>query len=143
MNTDISKKERTWKETPRNCSEGTRRDEHLFFEMSRVVESPEMLMSWVEWFRRLHIPCAIAKADGGYTLWRKGTEVGRKRAKVPQILMEENIVFSFGLTGRELSLLKEKHQEGAGDLSGAFEDVALPEWEEGGENQFDIASSAL
>ena len=143
MNTDISKKERTWKETPRNCSEGTRRDEHLFFEMSRVVESPEMLMSWVEWFRRLHIPCAVARTDGGYTLWRKGREVGRRRAKVPQILIKENIVFSFGLTGSDLKLQEETEQESPGDLCGGFGDVACPEWEESGENQIETVSSVL
>ena len=100
MNTDISKKERTWKETPRNCSEGTRRDEHLFFEMSRVVESPEMLMSWVEWFRRLHIPCAVAQEGEGPTDIDKGEHrffvwldrqrpeaAGRNRARKPGRLM--------------------------------------------------------
>lgn len=125
MDTNISEKEQIWEGTPRNCSETRRQHEKPFFEMSRVVESPEMLKSWVEWFRRLHIPCAIAKTDGGYTLWRKGTEVGRRRSKTPSVLIKKNIVFSFGLTGRELNLLKEKRQEGADDSSGGCEDVAL------------------
>ena len=142
MNTGSSKNERIWRGTPRSCSRTTRQHENLFFEMSRVVESPEMLMSWVEWFQGLHIPCIIAKTDGGYTLWRKGTEVGRKRSKVPPVLIKENIVVSFGLAGRELNLLEEE-REGAGDSCGGFEDMALPEWEESEENQFDIASSVL
>jgi hypothetical protein len=141
MNTDSSKKEQIWKGTPRNCARTTRQHENLFFEMSRVVESPGMLMSWVEWFRRLRIPCAIAKADEGYTLWRKGTEVGRKRSKVPPVLIRKNIVFSFGLTGRELNLLEEKEQQGARDSSGGFEDVALPMGPGMGEAQFDTASA--
>jgi hypothetical protein len=68
--------------------------------------------------------------------------VGRKRSKVPPVLIKENIVVSFGLAGRELNLLEEG-QEGTGDSSGGFEDMALPEWEESEENQFDIASSVL
>jgi hypothetical protein len=142
MNTDSSKNERIWRGTSRSCSRATRQCENLFFEMSRVVESPGMLMTWVEWFRRLHIPCAIAKADGGYSLWRKGTEVGRKRSKVPPVLIKENIVVSFGLAGRELNLLEEE-REGAGDSCGGFEDVALPGWEESGENRFNTVSSVL
>ncbi len=90
MDTNISEKEQIWEGTPRNCSETRRQHEKPFFEMSRVVESPEMLKSWVEWFRRLHIPCAIAKTDGGYTLWRKGTEVGRRRSKTPSVLIKKN-----------------------------------------------------
>jgi hypothetical protein len=140
MYTDSSEKEQIWKGTPRNCSGATGQHENPFFEMSRVVESPGMLMSWVEWFRRLHIPCAIAKTDGGYTLWRKGTEVGQKKSKVPPVLIKENIVFSFGLTGRELNLLEEKEQEEAGDLSGGFEDVALRMETDVGEAQSDTAS---
>jgi hypothetical protein len=32
-----------------------------FFEMSKVVDSPEMLHSWVEWFKSLNIPCLVVK----------------------------------------------------------------------------------
>ncbi len=67
-----------------------------FFEVSKVVESPEMLQTWFEWFKRLSIPCAIAKVSGGYTLWRKGEEIGRTRAKVG-VLKRKNIVYSFGV----------------------------------------------
>jgi hypothetical protein len=142
MNTDSSKKEQVSKGTPRNCSEARRQCENLFFEMSRVVESPGMLMSWVEWFRKLGIPCAIAKTNEGYTLWRKGTEVGRKKSKIPPALIEENIVFSVGLTGRDLDLLKEKEQERAGDSCGGFEDVedlGLQVGRDLGEAQLDTA----
>ncbi len=47
-----------------------------FFEISKVVESPEMLQSWVDWFGRLNIPCVITRTNAGYTLWREGVEVG-------------------------------------------------------------------
>ena len=79
MDTVINKKEQTREGTARNRRDAADQNESLFFEMSRPVQSPEMLRGWVEWFRRLHIPCAIAKTEGGYTLWRKGKEVGRKR----------------------------------------------------------------
>ena len=134
MDTDINKKEQTREETARNRREAACQNENLFFEMSKVMGSPEMLKSWVEWFRRLHIPCAIAKTDGGYTLWRKGEEVGRKTSEVPPVLINKNIVYSFCLAGREPNLLKQRQREGAGDgrfqSSGGFEDVALPGWEE-------------
>ena len=139
MKTDSSK-EQIWKEPSRDRSEGRRRHENLFFEMSRAVESPEMLKSWVEWFRGLHIPCAIAKTDGGYTLWRKGKEVGRRRTKVPQVLIKENIIFSFGLTGRDLDLLKEKEREEAGDSFEEFVDVPLQVGRGYGEARLETAS---
>ena len=134
MDTGITKKERTWEEMATNRQEVARQHENLFFEMSRAVESPEMLKSWVEWFRRLHIPCAIAKTEGGYILWRKGREVGRKRSKVPSELTKKNIVLSFGLTERDLNLLKKIEQEGDDESlsrsSEGFEDMPLPRWEE-------------
>ena len=111
MDTKSTKKERTREGAAENSRGPNRRIENLFFEMSTVVESPEMLKSWVEWFRRLHIPCAIAKTEGGYTLWRKGKEVGRKRSKVPSVLTKEKIVFSLGLTAAELKLLEEQEKE--------------------------------
>ncbi len=80
--------------------------QNLFFEMSRVVESPELLKGWVRWFRQLHIPCLIAKTEGGYSLWRKGEEAGRKKSQVATVLLQENIVSSFGLTTTELALLR-------------------------------------
>lgn len=140
MDTGRNKKEQIREKSGRHNSGTTRENGRLFFEISRVVESPEMLKSWVEWFRRLHIPCAIAKTDGGYTLWRKGTAVGRRRSKAPSVLIKENIVFSFGLTGRELNLLKEKQQEETGDSSGGFEDLALRVGRDVGEAQLDTAS---
>ena len=100
--------------------------------MSRPVESPEMLKSWVEWFRRLHIPCAIARTEAGYTLWRKGKEVGRRRSKVPCVPVD--IVYAFGFTPRELNLLKEIQQErddgSCSQSSEGFEDLPLSHWEE-------------
>ena len=45
------------------------KDENFFFEISKTVESPEMLQGWFEWFRRLNIPCAITKSKQGYALW--------------------------------------------------------------------------
>ena len=71
MDSCITKKEQTREGMARNRREATRRVGNLFFEMSRPVESPEMLKSWVEWFRRLHIPCAIARTEAGYTLWER------------------------------------------------------------------------
>ena len=129
METAIAKREQTQEGTTENRRKAADQIKGLFFEMSREVESPEMLKSWVEWFRRLHIPCAIAKTEGGYILWRKGTEVGRKRSKVPSVLTKENIIFSIGLTARDLALLKEKQQEEAGEdgfqPSRRFEDMPL------------------
>jgi hypothetical protein len=134
MDTVINKKEQTRERTARNRREAADQNESLFFEMSEIVESPEMLKSWVEWFRRLHIPCAIAKTEGGYTLWRKGREVGRKRSSVRSFLTKENIVFSIGVTARELNLLKEIQQEGDDEgrsqSSEGFEELALSHWEE-------------
>lgn len=70
--------------------------QEAFFEVSKVVESPDMLQTWIEWFKKLDIPCAIAKVSGGYTLWRKGEEIGRTRAKA-SVLKRKNIIYSFGL----------------------------------------------
>ncbi len=140
MDTNISKKEQIRKERARHDSGATRQNGKLFFEMSKVVESPEMLKGWVEWFRRLHIPCAIAKTDGGYTLWRKGVEVGRKRSEALSVLIKKNIVYSCGLAGRELNLLKEEQQEETGDSSGGFENQALRMGRDMGEARLDTAS---
>ncbi len=86
------------------CMEGTahsaeegRRDQDLFFEVSKKVESAEMLQGWFEWFRALNIPCAITKSRRGYALWRKGEEVGRKRSKARPELTKQKIIFSYGL----------------------------------------------
>jgi hypothetical protein len=107
------------------------RIKNLFFEMSRPVESPEMLKGWVDWFRGLHIPCAIARTEAGYTLWRRGKEVGRRRSKVSSVCTD--FVYSFGLSPRELKLLKELPQEGDDEgcaPSEEFEDMSLSRWEE-------------
>jgi len=73
------------------------RDENPFFEISKTVESPEMLQGWFEWFRGLNIPCAITKSRQGYALWRQGEEVGRMRSNSRPELTKELIVCSFGL----------------------------------------------
>jgi hypothetical protein len=67
-----------------------------FFEVSKVVASPDMLRSWIKWFEGLNIPCAVARVPGGYTLWRRGEEIGRTRAKAG-VLKRKDIVYSFGL----------------------------------------------
>ena len=72
-------------------------DENLFFEVSKKVESMEMLQGWFEWFRGLNIPCAITKSREGYALWRQGEEVGRMRSKQRPELIKQRIVCSFGL----------------------------------------------
>ena len=78
-------------------AEDERRDHTPFFEVSKKVESPDMLKGWVEWFERLNIPCAVMKTRRGYVLWRKGEEVGRTRAKTSSELVAKNIIYSFGL----------------------------------------------
>ena len=77
--------------------EDERRDHTPFFEVSKIVESPDMLKGWVEWFKRLNIPCAVVKAGSGYVLLRKGKEVGRSRSKTTPELITNNIIYSFGL----------------------------------------------
>ncbi len=72
-------------------------DHTPFFEVSKKVESPDMLKGWVEWFKRLNIPCAVMKTRRGYALWRKGEEVGRVRSKASSQLISKNIIYSFGL----------------------------------------------
>jgi hypothetical protein len=79
------------------CAEDEHPDYTPFFEVSKRVESPDMLKGWVEWFERLNIPCAIMKTRRGYVLWRKGEEVGRTRAKTSSELVAKNIIYSFGL----------------------------------------------
>jgi hypothetical protein len=74
-----------------------RRGHTPFFEVSKIVESPDMLKGWVEWFKRLNIPCAVMKTGSGYVLWRKGEEVGRTRSKNSSELIAKNIIYSFGL----------------------------------------------
>ena len=132
MDSCTTRKEKTGRGMARNRREATRRVGNLFFEVSRAVESPEMLRSWVEWFRRLHIPCASARTEAGYTLWRKGKEVGRRRSKIPCVPMD--IICSFGFTPRELNLLKEIQQErddeSCSQSSEGFEDLPLSRWEE-------------
>jgi hypothetical protein len=68
-----------------------------FFEISKIVDSPEMLQGWVEWFRRLNIPCVIEKRKAGYALWRKGDEAGRDRSKGPSAPKPRNVVYSSAL----------------------------------------------
>jgi hypothetical protein len=78
-------------------AEDERRDHTPFFEVSKKVESPDMLKSWVEWFKRLNIPCAVMKTRRGYVLLRKGEEVGRTRAKKSSQMIAKDIIYSFGL----------------------------------------------
>jgi hypothetical protein len=53
-----------------------------YFEVSKLVESPEMLRGWIDWFTRHDIPCFIEKRRSSkYVLWRKGMEVGAKGCK--------------------------------------------------------------
>jgi hypothetical protein len=68
-----------------------------FFEVSKIVPSPDMLKGWVEWFKALNIPCAVMKTRRGYVLWRKGEEVGRTRSKTSSELTPKNIIYSFGI----------------------------------------------
>jgi hypothetical protein len=56
------------------------------------------------------------------------------------VLIKKNIVYSCGVTGEELNLLKEKQQEETGDSSGGFEDLALRVGRDVGEAQLDTAS---
>jgi len=85
-------------------------DRDVFFRISRPVESPDMLRSWVEWFQGLHIPCVITRTEEGYTLWRKGKEVGRKKSTVSSVLPRESIISSFGLSTGELDLVNDTQQ---------------------------------
>jgi hypothetical protein len=79
-------------------AENVRRLRTGFFVVSKVVESPEMLQGWVEWFRKLNIPCAIEKRrGGGYTLWRKGEEVGGKGPVALAELKKKRIIGAFGM----------------------------------------------
>ena len=68
-----------------------------FFEVSKIVESPGMLQGWVEWFMQRGIPCLIVKRSKGYSLWRKGEEIGIRKSTRASGLQKENIVSSFGL----------------------------------------------
>jgi hypothetical protein len=68
-----------------------------FFEVSKIVASPDMLKGWVEWFKGLNIPCAVMKTRRGYVLWRKGVEIGRARSKSSSELIAKKIVYSFGI----------------------------------------------
>ncbi len=79
------------------CDGDEGRDHTPFFEVSKIVESPDMLKGWVEWFKKLNIPCAVMKTGGGYVLLRKGKEVGRTRSKNSSGLIAQNIVYSFGI----------------------------------------------
>jgi hypothetical protein len=68
-----------------------------FFEVSKVVESREMLEPWVGWFQQLEIPCVIEKRRHGYILWRKGVEVGGKEPISLSELKERKLVSIIGL----------------------------------------------
>ncbi len=72
-----------------------------FFRVSKVVGSADMLDSWVAWFRRLNIPCAITKASGGYSLWRSGEEIGGETPIGLKELRAKKIVYSFGILAGE------------------------------------------
>ena len=72
-----------------------------FFRVSKVVGSADMLDSWVAWFQRLNIPCAITKGGGGYSLWRSGEEIGGETPIGLQELKEKKIVYSFGILAAE------------------------------------------
>jgi hypothetical protein len=78
-------------------AEGEHPDQPPFFEVSKKVESPDMLKGWVEWFKRLNIPCAVMKTRRGYVLLRKGEEVGRTRSQTSFPMTAKNIVYSFGI----------------------------------------------
>jgi hypothetical protein len=86
-------------ETPeKDTAEEVRQLRSGFFVVSKVVESPEMLQGWVEWFRKLNIPCAIEKRrGGGYTLWRRGEEVGGKGPVALGELKKKRIIDAFGM----------------------------------------------
>jgi hypothetical protein len=81
-----------------------RKDIEGFFEVSKVVESPEMLRGWVEWFKGRNIPCLIEKRKAGYALWRKGNEAGRDRTKSPSRPRREKIVYSFAICANNVLL---------------------------------------
>jgi hypothetical protein len=68
-----------------------------FFEISKIVESPDMLQCWVAWFKKLKIPCVIEKRKTGYALWRKGNEAGRDKSKGPLAPNAHNIIYSFAV----------------------------------------------
>jgi hypothetical protein len=78
-------------------SQTARQRDSGFFEVSKVVESPEMLEPWVGWFQRLDIPCVIEKRRHGYILWRKGVEIGGKEPKPLSELKERKLVSFFGV----------------------------------------------
>ena len=86
---------------PSRQTHGDRLDEFRtgsdFFEVSKIVESPGMLQGWVEWFMQRGIPCLIVKRSKGYSLWRKGEEIGIRKSARASGLQKENIVSSFGL----------------------------------------------
>ena len=77
-------------------SDRERKSDSLFFEVSKVVESREMLDPWVGWFQRLEIPCVIEKRRHGYILWRKGVETGGAEPTTLSDLKERNLVSFFG-----------------------------------------------
>jgi hypothetical protein len=71
--------------------------ENSFFEVSKVVESLEMLEPWVGWFQRLDIPCVIEKRRHGYILWRRGVETGGAEPTPLSELKERKLVSFFGM----------------------------------------------
>ena len=97
MGTGDAENKRTGERAGAARAKRERRDGAPFFEVSKIVRSPDMLKGWVEWFKKLRIPCVVMKTGRGYVLLRKGKEVGRTRAKGSSELIVENIIYSFGL----------------------------------------------
>jgi hypothetical protein len=83
-------------ESERDSLDGAEETENLFFEVSKVVESREMLDPWVGWFQQLDIPCVIEKRRHGYILWRKGVETGGTEATTLSELKERKLISFFG-----------------------------------------------
>ncbi|HEY3278578.1 MAG TPA: hypothetical protein VGJ94_18315 [Syntrophorhabdaceae bacterium] len=76
---------------------------NLFFRVSKVVPSAQMLETWVSWFKQRNIPCVITKASGGYSLWRGGEEIDGGPSVAVSALEKKGIVYSFGLCPGEES----------------------------------------
>jgi hypothetical protein len=53
-----------------------------------------MLQGWVDWFARLDIPCVIERRRSGFTLWRKGEEVGRNGSEEEPPLNTKNVIYN-------------------------------------------------
>jgi hypothetical protein len=87
----------TDRESEISLTGGAQQGESSFFEVSKVVESLEMLEPMVDWFRRLDIPCVIEKRRHGYILWRKGVETGGAEPTPFSELKEKKLVSFFGM----------------------------------------------